>query len=74
MLLTQGSATLAFNIRASVNVILALIRIHRVPRLAYIVFGDEYYIQQLNTQGSPSCRDTSCNFWLGYLEICSYAR
>ena len=31
----QGSATLAFNIRASVNVILALIRIHRMPRLAY---------------------------------------
>ena len=31
----QGSATLAFNIRASVNIILALIRIHRIPRLAY---------------------------------------
>lgn len=33
--LTSGSATLAFYARASVNIILALIRIHRVPRLAY---------------------------------------
>lgn len=41
----QGSATLAFNIRASVNVILALIRIHRTPRLVYSCIQNEYFIK-----------------------------
>ena len=30
----QGSATLAFNMRACLNLVLALLRIHRVPRCA----------------------------------------
>ena len=52
-----------------------------LPSFAFIVrlgwfivaFKNEYFIKSLNTQRLPSCHDTSCNFWLGYLEICSYA-
>lgn len=31
------------------------------------------FIKSFKYQRSPSCRDTSRNFWLGYLEIRSYA-
>ena len=36
-------------------------------------FKNDYSLNLLNTQRLPSCHNTSRNFWLGYLEFCSYA-
>ena len=63
-----GSATLAFGIRASLNLVLALLGIHRVPRYVNMLPTSAFIDF---TQRFPFSCHSSRIVWRGQLQVCS---